>query len=138
MRKINHVFFFSLIFLSTAIFSLETTYKCKSGWFSSINLVVNNGVYFLDGVKYPNYTEEINSVGYLWADVMEANETKNELLLTHTTKHAKGTYIEKVEFFDLNLRNLGYEKGVKKYRRTSIGEKIADWFDSASGTCSLI
>tara|TARA_Y100000768_G_scaffold106278_1_gene77884 strand:- start:2689 stop:3129 length:441 start_codon:yes stop_codon:yes gene_type:complete len=140
----NSILLICLLISSQNIFSSEITYKCKSGWFSSINLVEKNGIYFLDGVKYPNYSEAINSAGFLWADVWEVKKNKNELRLLYTVRHAKNTnpnfnepYKEKVEYFILNLRNLQFKKGVEKYRGTSLVEEIFDWYDGSSGTCVL-
>lgn len=125
-------------FLSENAISSEIKLNCKNGWFSSLNLVQKGELYFLDGVKFPDYTEEINSSGHLWAKVRVIKNNRNELKLLTATKNVKTEYISKIEYFVLNLKNFSFEQGVKKTKRRRLSEIIADWIRKTSGKCETM
>ena len=136
MKKTIFILIFLLIPLDA--FSSDLILKCKSSFFSSISLVQKGETYYLDGVKYPDYTEEVNSAGWLWAKVRVSRIRGNNLELLMATKNVKIDFISKVEFFVLDLENYSFKRGVEKNKRKRLGESLSDWIGSSSGNCKEV
>ena len=137
-KNFSLVIFCLIFLLSENAFSSGLTLRCKSGWFNSVSLVQKGETYFLDGVKYPDYTEKINSSGWLWAKMRVARNNGGQLELLTATKNVKTEYISKVEFFVLNLQDFSFQQGVNKKKRRRLSEKISDWIGETSGKCETV
>jgi hypothetical protein len=120
------------------VLAKDLNLTCKSGWFNSFVVVQKGDVFFVDGLKYPDYTEKVNDVGSLWAKVRVAKLNGHEIELLMATKNVRTDYIEKIEFIKINIRNLTFIEGVDKNRRKRLAESIADWTRSSSGDCNIM
>ena len=128
-------FFFIFCIYNYQVSAKEYTLKCKSGWFNSFMIIKKKNGFFVDGVKYPNYSEKINSAGFLWGTDRKVSENINKLELLIYTKNIKNNYISKIQFLIIDLKKLTFVRGVDKKRRSRLSEKIYDWFKSSSGNC---
>ena len=113
--------------------------KCDTGWFSSSKISDHGAHFYLDGVKYPEITEKINSSGWLWQTIRVVDRNNNKLSLLQATKNVKTGYTSKVEFFIINLSDFTFSKGIDKNKtRKRLAEWMADWSRGASGNCKKI
>ena len=127
----------TLLFLSNTSFSDDLLLKCESV-FQEFSVIQEKDSFFLNGVRYPDYTEKINSVGKIWAKVRTAKLDDKNLELIQITKHAKGEWVSKKEFFTIKIKDMTFVRGVDGLGRQRLKERLADWLRSSSGNCKKI
>ena len=147
MKKYTSLFIL-LLLLNFNIEASELQLICKTGLFSSSEIVQQGSSIFLDGKKYPEKTEKINSAGYLWTEIRQVDKRENKLVFEQFSMN-KNEYIPEVEYFIIDLKDLSFIKGVEMNegrvkplgsmspQRTikSLSERSLQWLDSSSGKC---
>ena len=138
MKKfISFLFLLSILTFNSEASELQL--KCKTGLFSSSEIVQQGTSFFIDGIKYPEYTEKINSRGYSWATIRQVNKEQNKLVLEQFSKNNNNGFIQEIEYFIIDLKDLSFIQGVEiNKRRINFTELVLQWFGRSSGTCKAL
>ena len=134
---ISFLFFLSIVTFNSEASELQL--RCKTGLFSSSEIVQRGSSIFLDGKKYPEKTERINSRGYSWATIRQVNKEQNKLVLEQFSKNINNGFIPEIEYFIIDLKDLSFIQGVEiNKKRISLAELVGQWFGRSSGTCKVL
>ena len=143
MKKLLLLLLLSLGFtISAYADSSDFHYKCKTGFFTSSEIDKIGEDYFLDGLKYPEVTEKLNSEWSVWATIREVNSKDDNLLLT-TSQTTKRRPVSLIESFEINLKDLSFTKYHRSTTTGRLSNKIAQkfrnwgWGRNSTGKCKM-
>ena len=141
MKKLLILLLLSTSF-STFADSSDFHYKCKTGFFTSSEIDKIGEDYFLDGLKYPEVTEKLNSAGSVWETIREVNSKDDNLLLT-TSQTTKRRPVSLIESFEINLKDLSFTKYHRSTTTSKLSNKISQkfrnwgWGRNSTGKCKM-
>ena len=106
--------------------------KCKSGLYKSYQIIKKGSNYFLNGDKYPNFEESFNGANIKLSETKTAVENNGILKLRHETKSLNDESYKEIKYFNLNVNEKSFEKGIEIYSEEKIS---SNWLGNSSGKC---
>ena len=106
--------------------------KCKSGLYKSYQIIKRGSDYFLNGDKYPSSEESFNSANTKLSETKSAVENNGILTLRHETKSLNDKGFKEIKYFNLNVNEKSFEKGIEIYSEKKIS---SNWLRNSSGKC---
>ena len=109
--------------------------KAKSGLFSNYKITRKGEVFFLNGEKYPESTEN-----YSYKNIMTLNEKtydkrRGKLKLINTTKKASNGEVVSINYFIIDINELTFNRAQENYTEGKIDKVINDPQAKAFGKC---
>ena len=106
--------------------------KCKSGLYRSYQIIKKGSNYFLNGDKYPSFEESFNGTNIKLLETKTAVENNGILKLRHETKSLNDESFKEIKYFNLNVNDKSFEKGIESYSEKKIN---SNWLRNSSGKC---
>ena len=106
--------------------------KCKSGLYKSYQIIKKGSNYFLNGDKYPSFKESFDGANIKISETKTAVENNGILKLRHETKSLNGKSFKEIKYFNLNVDEKSFEKGIEIYSEKKIN---SNWLRNSSGKC---
>ena len=106
--------------------------KSKSGLYKNYQIIKKGSNYFLNGDKYPNFQESLNDTKVKLSETKTAVEHNGILKLRHETKSLNDESYKEIKYFNLNVNEKSFEKGIEIYSEEKIS---SNWLGNSSGKC---
>ena len=106
--------------------------KCKSGLYPSYQIIKKGSNYFLNGDKYPSSEESLNGSNIKLSETKTAVENNGILELRHETKPLNDKSLIEIKYFNLNVNEKSFEKGIEIYSEKKISSNRTR---NSSGKC---